>query len=296
VGAVPVRWAAVFTFDRTLSRQPGDFHLWIPCNALVIQISQLATMSSLIDNPIYVLVISLAAQCVAAYVGDLLRRRGRSLSEDQRKDFATIQGAALTLLALIIGFSFSMAVTRYDQRKNYEEAEANAIGTAHVRADLLPVEAAKGVRELLKRYLDQRILFYLTRDEQQINQINSETRILQADLWSTTYRAANTQPTPLTALAVAGMNDVLNAQGYTQAAWWNRIPVAAWAMMGLIAISSNFLVGYGEHRRGVPLLLVLPLILSIPLFLIADIDSPRGGIIRVFPQNLLSLSQSLKMQ
>jgi hypothetical protein len=252
-------------------------------------------MSGFIDYPIYVLVVSLAAQCVAVYIGDLLRRRGRSLTEDQRKDFGTVQGAALTLLALIIGFSFSMAVTRYDLRKNYEEAEANAIGTAYVRVDLLPGEGAKDVRELLKRYLDQRILFYLTRDEQQINGINSETRTLQADLWSTTYLAANSQPTPLTALAVAGMNDVLNAQGYTQAAWWNRIPIAAWAMMGLIAISSNFLVGYGEHRRGVPLLLVLPLIISIPLFLIADIDSPRGGIIRVIPQNLISLSQSMKV-
>jgi len=58
--------------------------------------------------------------------------------------------------------------------------------------------------------------------------------------------------------------------------------------------TSNFLVGYGEHRRGAPPLLVLPLIISIPLFLIADIDSPRGGVIRVLPQNLMSLSQSLK--
>ena len=56
-------------------------------------------------------------------------------------------------------------------------------------------------------------------------------------------------------------------------------------MMGLIAVCSNFLVGYGEHRTGIPLVLVLPLIISIPLFLIADIDSPRGALIRVLPQN-----------
>jgi len=252
-----------------------------------------ARMSSLVNSPIYVLVFALVAQCAAASVGDFLRRRGRPLTEDERKDFDIVQGAALTLLALIIGFSFSMAVTRYDQRKNFEEAEANAIGTEYARADLLPPKDAKDVRELLKRYVDQRILFYRTREEQQINRINSETTTLQADLWSTTSRVASTQPTPLMALAVAGMNDVLNAQGYTQAAWRNRIPVAAWAMMGLIAISCNFLVGYGERRRGAPLLLVLPLIISIPLFLIADIDSPRGGIIRVLPQNLMSLSQSL---
>ena len=67
-------------------------------------------------------------------------------------------------------------------------------------------------------------------------------------------------------------------------------------MMGLIAISCNFLVGYGERRRGAALLIALPVIISIPLFLIADIDSPRGGIIRVLPQNLISVTKSMNVQ
>jgi hypothetical protein len=269
----------------------------IACTIVSVRkVGQLVGMSRIVNSPVFVLVISLAAQSIAAYIGDFIRRRGRRLTEDERKDFETVQAAALTLLALIIGFSFAMAVSRYDQRKNYEQTEANAIGTAYVRADLLPAKDAKDVRELLKRYLDQRILFYLTHDEPRLSKINSDTRTLQADLWSTTSQAASTQPTPVMALAVAGMNDVLNAQGYTQAAWWNRIPVAAWVMMGLIAISCNFLVGYGERRRGAPLLLVLPLIISIPSFLIADIDSPRGGIIRVPPQNLIALSVNLHSQ
>jgi hypothetical protein len=253
-------------------------------------------MSSIVNSPIYVLAIAFIAQSIAALIGDFLRRRGRLLNEDERKDFDTIQAATLTLLALIIGFSFSMAVTRYDQRKNYEEAEANAIGTEYLRADLLPVKDAEDVRQLLKRYLDQRVRFYLTRDQGQLDQINSDTAKLQADLWSTVSRAATAQPTPIMALTVAGMNDVLNSQGYSQAAWWNRIPLAAWTMMGLIALACNFLVGYGERRGAAPVLLALPLIISIPLFLIADIDSPRGGIIRVLPQNLLSVSQTMKAQ
>jgi hypothetical protein len=125
-------------------------------------VTQLVGMSSVVNSPFFVLAISLAAQCAAAFVGDLFRRRRRHLSEDERKDFDTLQAAALTLLALIIGFSFSMAVTRYDQRKNCEEAEANALGTQYVRADLLPAGDAKDVRALLRRYLDQRVLFYLT--------------------------------------------------------------------------------------------------------------------------------------
>lgn len=80
------------------------------------------------------------------------------------EEFAAIQGAPLTLLGLIIAFSFSMAVSRYDLRESYEEAGANAIHTEYVRADLLPAADALTVRALLKRYLDQRVLFYETRD------------------------------------------------------------------------------------------------------------------------------------
>jgi hypothetical protein len=92
------------------------------------------------------------------------------------------------------------------------------------------------------------------------------------------------------------MNDVINSQGYTQAAWWNRIPKAAWAFLILISALCNLMVGYGARdlRSRSILLAVLPLVVAISLFLIADIDSPRGGIIRVSPQNLESLAQSLK--
>jgi hypothetical protein len=94
------------------------------------------------------------------------------------------------------------------------------------------------------------------------------------------------------------MNDVLNSQGYTQAAWWNRIPTAAWALMVVMAICCNMLTGYGAHRaKGGPIrMVVLPLVLCIAFFLIADIDSPRKGIIHVVPQNLTSLSESLHGQ
>ena len=247
---------------------------------------------STFDSPFIVLIASLVAQWFAGYGGDLLRRKVRPLREEAREDFESVRNAALTLLALIIGFSFAMAVTRYDQRKNYEEAEANAIGTEYVRADLLPAESATGLRELLRKYLDQRILFYLARDEGEVGQIDAAMGKLQTELWSAVVRPATTQPTAVMALAVSGMNDVLNSQGYTQAAWWNRIPVAAWALMGLIAVSCSMLFGYGARRTSV-FVLVLPLIVSVSFFLIADLDSPRGGVIHVAPQNLISLLKSM---
>ena len=247
------------------------------------------------DSPFLIFAIALAGQALSVYAGELLGAGTWRLSEDRHKDFDVLQNATLTLLGLIIGFSFSMAVTRYDQRKNYEEAEANAIGTEYVRADLLLAEDIAPVRELLKKYLDHRIAFYEVDDHRSVARIDVETTKMQGALWSAILRSAHAQQNPVMALAVSGMNDVLNSQGYAQAAWWNRIPVAAWAMMGLIAIAANLMVGYGARQRG-SLFFALPVVGSIAFMLVADIDSPRGGIIRILPQNLLALSQSLEAQ
>lgn len=247
--------------------------------------------------PFLIFIVSLLLLVLSVRIGTLLRNR-KLIEEDLREDMDIILAATLTLLGLIIGFSFSMAISRYDQRKNYEEAEANAIGTEYVRADLLPGPDAAKLRALLMDYLGQRIRFYQNRDVHELQKINDYTAQLQTELWSAVLVPAAAHPTPVMALAVSGMNDVLNSQGYTQAAWWNRIPIAAWALMAAIAICSNVLVGYSAHRTktGVLHWLVLPLVLSISFLLIADIDSPRRGVIRVQPQNLISLVQSLRPQ
>jgi hypothetical protein len=253
-------------------------------------------MNNITHYPLLVFALSFIALWLSALVGRFFLRRQRKLDEESRKDFDVILAATLTLLGLIIGFSFSMAISRYDQRKNYEEAEANAIGTEYVRADLLPAADAAKLRALLRNYLDQRVLFYRAHDEQPLQEINARTTQLQTELWSAVQAPAAARPTPIVALAVSGMNDVLNSQGYTQAAWWNRIPTAAWGLMVAIAICCNVLVGYGSQSVtvGAKLLLVLPLVVAIAFMLIADIDTPRHGIIRVNPQNLISLAESLR--
>ncbi len=249
-------------------------------------------MNHIADFPLLVFAISFITLWLSALAGFLLRK-GRPENDGDREDFTIVQGAALTLLGLLIGFTFSMAISRYEQRKIYEEAEANAIGTEYFRAGLLPAADAARTRDLLSNYLDQRVLFYTTRDGQSLRQIDTKTTELQNEMWSVVQARAGSEPTVVAALAVAGMNDVLNSQGYTQFAWWNRIPVEAWILLAVIAVGCNLLFGYGAHRRSV-LFIVLPLAVSLSFFLIADIDSPRGGLIRVQPQNLLSLSQSMR--
>src|SRR5579862_6594108 len=252
-------------------------------------------MTSYFRHPYFLLFVTFAALWAAARIGLLFRRKHHSPDEDT-EDFTFIVGATLTLLGLIIGFTFSMAVSRYDQRKNFEEEEANAIGTEYARVDALPPADATKIRSLLKLYLDKRILYYDASDKAAITELNAATTQIQNQLWAAVIAPAKAQPNPLTALAVSGMNDVLNAQGYAQAAWWNRIPASAWILLVTISIFCNLLIGYGVRLKSELLFLILPIVLSISLFLIADIDSPRRGVIHVHAQNLENLAGSLKGQ
>jgi hypothetical protein len=244
-------------------------------------------------RPATVFLFTVVALTAAGWLGSWLRRRLR-LDERQRDDFSLILASTLTLLGLLIGFSFSMAASRYDLRKTLEEAEANAIGTEYLRTDLLPATDRDKVRGLLKQYLELRIRFYEAAPGD-VPRINADTGRLQNDLWLAVTEPATRQPSPVIALSVAGMNDVLNSQGYTQAAWWNHVPFSAVMLMGGIAFMCNVLIGYGAkaaslHSR---LLLILPLFVALAFALIFDIDTPRLGLIKVVPQNLVALQESL---
>ncbi|MEI6300698.1 MAG: hypothetical protein WCR74_04595 [Betaproteobacteria bacterium] len=248
------------------------------------------------NYPLLVLVLSFLLLWFSASIGSTFLAKRHRIEEGTREDFNLVTGTTLTMLGLIIGFSFSMAINRYDQRKTLEDAEANAIGTEYARADLLAAADGAKLRSLLRAYTDQRVLFYSTRDEREIREINIRTVKLQNELWAAVVGPAAEKPTPITALVVNGMNDVLNAQGHTQAAWWNRIPAGAWILMVFFAICSNMLIGYGARHAKAErsLLLLLPFIVSIAFFSIADIDSPTGGIIRVVPKNLNALVESMR--
>jgi hypothetical protein len=253
-------------------------------------------MFSVADSPQSIFAVALVALWLCAWAGARFLGRFAPRGEEAPEELSVVLAASLTLLGLIIGFSFSMSISRYDQRKNYEEAEANAIGTEYVRTQFLPAAEASQAQRLLRDYLDERILFYSAHDSSPLAPISARTGELQSQLWESVRVAATASPTPVMALVVAGMNDVLNSQGYTQAAWWNRIPKAAWSLMALIAVLCNLMLGYSARhlRSRVVLLSVLPLLLAVAFFLIADIDSPRGGIIHVAPQNLLALRPTLR--
>ena len=235
---------------------------------------------------------------MAVWFGNAILSRYRTKDTETSEDLGIIQTATLTLLALIIGFTFSMAIDRHDQRELLEESEANAIGTEYLRADLLPPKLATSTQDLLKQYLDQRILFYSRHSQDKAQEIQQKTDAIQQKLWNDMLLIARANQSPTIALVVSGMNDVFNSQGYVQAARWNRIPNTAWALMTAIAICANILVGFGARnfKKNVALFMIFPFVIAVSFFLIADIDSPKGGVIRIEARNLITLKNALNPQ
>jgi len=252
-------------------------------------------MQDLMNYPWLIFAVTVVCLWCTAMIGVWFHKRKLSGERDSdRAEYGLVLTATLTLLALLIGFSFSMAISRYDQRKNYEEEEANAIGTEYVRLDLIAEPSRQKIKALLVQYLDLRIQRYRVYASNDVTGLMANTARLQDEMWSEVARVATVRTDPVMQSVVTGMNDVINRQGYTQAARWNRIPVAAWALMGVISLYSNFLVGYGLGRTRAFILLVVPIVIGVSFFLIADIDSPHSGLIRVSPVDLVALSDSLK--
>jgi hypothetical protein len=251
-------------------------------------------MSTVLDAPRLIVVISLVALWLASQVGAYIAKNVRMAADQMRDDLTLVLNATLALLGLIIGFTFSMAINRYDQRKIYEEEEANAIGTEYLRIDFLPPAEAERAKTLIRQYLDQRILYYEEQRQEQYAAIDVRTQQLEGDLWAIVLKEAAARPTPTVALATSGMNDIFNSEGYTRAAWRNRIPEAAWILIAAMSLFCCGLMGYMAHERRTRLFAMLAVILSISFFLLADIDSPRHGLVRLHPVNRMALASSLR--
>lgn len=240
----------------------------------------------LIDHPLVFFVSTFVVLMAATRIGVVVRLRGHFQSTIERQEFDIVRAAMLTLLGLLVGFAISMAVSRYDLRKTMEEQEANAIGTEYARLELMPAGVTASARALLRSYTDLRIAFYLHRKLDQQQKIEAETvRTLDA-LWAAIAPEVEARPTAVAALVASGMNDVMNSQSYTLAAWRNRLPIEVWLLLILVATSCNVLIGVGAEKLSPATRAVLPATVALAFFLIADVESPRNGLVQIEPSNL----------
>ena len=220
-------------------------------------------------------------------LGGYLRRKRETRMAEETSTFKTLEGAVLALLGLLLGFTFSMAVGRYDQRKNLEIAEANTLTNVWLRTATLPQPERLAEQRLLREYVPVRLEFLNAGTVQpRIESSLQQASQLQRQIWQGASAYAATHVDPVTAQNLSEVTAMIDVTESRTAAFENRIPILAWCMLLFIGLVASMLVGVGIGSRSRLLRFVLPLVVASALSLILDLDSPRSGLIRVHQHSL----------
>jgi hypothetical protein len=203
------------------------------------------------------------------------------------KGIGASEGAVFGLLGLIIAFTFSGAASRFEVRRHLITEEANAIGTAFLRIDLVPEEARPELRDLFRRYLDSRLATYANvADQTATDSKIAETAKLQNGIW-TKAMAATHRPDVTgrpEVLVTPALNEMFDIATTRKAATLNHPPVAIFLLLGGLSLVGSLLVGYGisenKHRTWLHAF-VFAAITSLSIYVIIDLEFPRLGLIRV---------------
>lgn len=228
------------------------------------------------------------------------RRTKARTPEAAKSQVSSIQAAVLGLLALLLGFTFSMTLSRYDTRRELVLKEANAIGTAILRSGLLPKPHRMESARLLRQYVDVRLEFAQTRlvEQQKLRAVNDQTEQLHQQLWSHAIAVAEMDPRSVMAgLYVQALNDVIDLYSKRLMALESHVPVSILMLLSLVAYLAMGLTGYvcglAGHRNFLVALTEVVLIAAV-LLLIVDLDRPLQGLIQVSQQSMIDLHDSLK--
>ena len=252
-----------------------------------------------LDHQVALTVVMTALLLVTS---EIAYRRGLRLraagDEPRRSQIASAQAAVIGMLGLLVGFTFSMAVDRYETRRRLVIDEANAIGTTWLRAGLLAETHRDAVRDLLREYVDLRIVSQAARrDPQRMTDGLRRSEEIQSKLWPHAVAAARESPDDITALFVESLNGMIDTSALRAAASRSRIPPGVWLILVVVAVIGCCTSAYAAGVSGVraPLKnMLLPLLLSLVTLLIFDLTSEREGSIRISQQPLLDLQESIR--
>jgi hypothetical protein len=232
----------------------------------------------------------------SAGTGAWLGRRFRDATTEGA-DIGTLTGAALGLLALLLGFSFSLALSRYDARRALVLEEANAIGTTANFALMLPEPARGQILSLLRDYTEVRIGLGAPYDPSKLNRDIAQSLDLQARLWRQAAAVTEAAPQSLPAYRfVASLNEVTNVHESRLTALRYHVPDVIILMLTSVAMVAMGFTGYqagvtGSRRRVATL--IMSLTIGMVLILVVDLDQPARGWIRVPAQPLVDTAQGM---
>jgi len=227
------------------------------------------------------------------------RRRSATIApvddddKEDKADDAFAMSSVLGLLALLIGFTFSLSLSRYDARRELVVKEANAIGTTWLRTGLLAPADGERMREVLRRYVDARIAFGEAKTSDAELAEYRRTAALQDELWAAmTAGIAPIRDTPRASLVVTTTNDSIDLAAERLASRQAHIPTRILRMLLLFSILAAGLVGYerASQRKATTLLLLL---FSLAVGLVLDLDLPSTGATNVPQTPMIDLKQSM---
>jgi hypothetical protein len=212
-----------------------------------------------------------------------------------------IDGAVFGLMGLLLAFSFSGAVSRFDARRELILHETNAIGTAWLRVDLLPESAQPEIRSDFKSYVDARLGFYedLVTDRAKALRELARSQELQKKLWANSVAAAKQSGSPaIITMVLSSLNEMFDITTTRYVALLTHPPLAIYFTLILLALASSLIAGHGMGDTGKrPWLhtLVYAAALTITVYTIIDLEFPRLGIIRVDRYDQVLIDQRKSM-
>jgi hypothetical protein len=202
----------------------------------------------------------------------------------------------LGLLALLLGFSFALAAGRFSDRVQLIVSEANAIGTAWLRCDMLPDAQRDEVRTLLRQYTSQRIAFYNARKQETVAAAIAESETLQSRMWPVVASAAKSTLV-LAEVLLPPFNEMIDLHSARVAASRRHMPGMLLVLLLVCSAVTVAAVGYGcgvAGKRNVVLTTALTFLVAGVLWAIVDMDHPRKGLIRAGNQPMLDLQKSME--
>lgn len=204
-------------------------------------------------------------------------------------------GSTLGLLAFMLAFTFGLAGSRFEDRRQVLLSEANAIGTTYLRAAMLPEPMRTETRKLLREYVDVRLEG--VQQPGKLEQALARSEELHNQLWSQAVAATERERSPMTSIYVQSLNEVIDLHATRLMALRSRVPAVIWIVLYLLGFLAMVLMGYqsglADTRRS---LAAVALIFgfSLVLYLIADIDRPGKGTLQVSQQSMIDLRNSMK--
>ena len=218
------------------------------------------------------------------------------------KGAGAAEGAVFALLGLLLAFTFSGAASRFEDRKWFINSEANAIGTAYLRIDLLPEEAQPPLRDLFRQYVDLRATVYQGAENRNyVIAALAQGSALQTEIWKQAMAAMRLPgaSSQATMLMTPALNEMFDNTSTRQMATRNHPPVVIFALLAMLALVSALLVGYGTSANKDRTWfhhVIFALAISLSIYVIVDLEYPRLGLIKVdnADQALLDVGASMR--